>query len=356
MEQVISEGPEALKKYIASGAIEELHDVMPHDDDNDYLNDAYLDDDDDVPTPSATLDVALPTPLQSAKMSLSQNQMSLSAQMQLQANQDSKDKPRKSRFSDINDVESNMDLDMRSMHPAEDSYGNGRMNDMKNNFRDVDYRNTGSRMDFDKNDEEIMYGKNFENQNSRSMDVDFRNRFDNFSSGDSPKFTGNSYGDRDSSWNPNDFGKQGSNSNSNDQFGFRSSGTNFNNSQNGSFGSTGPQGTSGLPGSFAHNNFRHGSDFRGQTPSGVPSQGAPPFGNNFRPEGSTQFRPEGNWSSLPPRPDNFRNRGNFNQRMPMRGGPVRNPRGFPGPRGGMWLPPPRGNGPPPPHSRGRNVF
>lgn len=51
---MISEGPEALQKYIDSGAIEELHDVMPikdDDDDEDYLND-YNDDDKSNPSNS----------------------------------------------------------------------------------------------------------------------------------------------------------------------------------------------------------------------------------------------------------------------------------------------------------------
>lgn len=40
LEAAIAEGPEALQKFIDSGEIEELHDVMPiNDDDQDYLND-----------------------------------------------------------------------------------------------------------------------------------------------------------------------------------------------------------------------------------------------------------------------------------------------------------------------------
>lgn len=45
LEAAIAEGPEALQKFINSGEIEELQDVLPHDDEHDYLNDAYLDDD-----------------------------------------------------------------------------------------------------------------------------------------------------------------------------------------------------------------------------------------------------------------------------------------------------------------------
>lgn len=45
MEAAIAEGPEALQKIINSGEIEELQDVLPHDEEHDYLNDAYLDDD-----------------------------------------------------------------------------------------------------------------------------------------------------------------------------------------------------------------------------------------------------------------------------------------------------------------------
>lgn len=46
LEQAIADGPEVLQRFIDSGQIEELHDVMPHNDD-DYLNEAYLDEDDE---------------------------------------------------------------------------------------------------------------------------------------------------------------------------------------------------------------------------------------------------------------------------------------------------------------------
>ncbi|KAI4465313.1 wd40 repeat protein [Holotrichia oblita] len=48
LEAAIAEGPEALQKFIDSGQIEELHDVMPHNDEHDYLNDAYIDDEDNA--------------------------------------------------------------------------------------------------------------------------------------------------------------------------------------------------------------------------------------------------------------------------------------------------------------------
>ncbi|XP_019864967.1 pre-mRNA 3' end processing protein WDR33 isoform X2 [Aethina tumida] len=51
LEQAIADGPEALQKYIDSGEIEELHDVMPiKDDDEDYLNDPL----DDEPNKAVT--------------------------------------------------------------------------------------------------------------------------------------------------------------------------------------------------------------------------------------------------------------------------------------------------------------
>lgn len=325
MEQVISEGPEALKKYIASGAIEELHDVMPHDDDNDFLNDGYNDDDEPT-TSAANLDVALPTPLQSAK--LAQGHQPNSSQ-----GSDRMDKPRKSRFSDINEGDSSMDMDMRMMHPAmenDDMYGNGR-GDM-NNYRDIDYRNSGSRIDpmviRDMSlEEEMMYGKMghaYDMQNSRMPDVDFRGRYDY--GGDSPKYSNSPYsGDRDSPWND----PYSKGSNSNDGYGFgRNSG--YGGSQNGSYGS----------GSGMYSNFR------GTPPSISQNQ----FGSNqFRQE---MGRSEGNWGNMPPqRQDNYNRNNNRNSNFNQRrggGGPSRNQRG---PRGGMWMPQ-RGNN----QSRGRNVF
>ncbi|KAG5883157.1 hypothetical protein JTB14_033408 [Gonioctena quinquepunctata] len=45
LEKAIADGPDALQKFIASGEIEELHDVMPMNDEEDYLNDDIDDDD-----------------------------------------------------------------------------------------------------------------------------------------------------------------------------------------------------------------------------------------------------------------------------------------------------------------------
>lgn len=337
-----------MKKYIASGAIEELHDVMPHDDDNDYLNDAY-NDDDEPSSVAANLDVALPTPLQSAKLAQSLANQSNSSQQSNNGDGNKSEKPRKSRFSDINDMDSNMDMDMRLMHPAmgsDDPYGNGRMGDMMSrDYRDVDYRSSmsmGSRMDsMDMRamslEEEMMYGKssqNYDMPNSRmsSMDVDFRGRYDNYG-GDSPKYSNSPYsGDRDSPWND----PYSKGSNSNDGYGFgRNSNSGYSGNQNGSYGSG-----SGLSlGGFS-------SNYRGNQSSNM-SQNA--FGGN-------QFRPEplgrdGNWSNMPPRQDNFNRNNNRNNNFNQRrggGGPSRNQRG---PRGGMWMPQ-RGNN----QSRGRNVF
>lgn len=195
---------------------------MPHDDDTEY-NDAYLDDDE--PTAStANLDVALPTPLQSAKIAQSaQNQPP-----------ESKDRPRKSRFSDINDLEANKDTDMRVLPPMSpahnaDNFGNGRPNEIKNNFQDIDYRNTN----FDKPDD--MYDKDEHFDQSRPMDVDLRNRFDNYDNGDSPAFGNNNFNERET-WNQNEnFPKQNNANAQGEGFGFRGN-------QNGSFGANGPIG------------------------------------------------------------------------------------------------------------------
>ncbi|KAJ8913542.1 hypothetical protein NQ315_017093 [Exocentrus adspersus] len=56
LEQAIADGPDALQKYIDSGEIEELHDVMPIRDDEDYLNDDYDDSkDSNIPQNSPNL-------------------------------------------------------------------------------------------------------------------------------------------------------------------------------------------------------------------------------------------------------------------------------------------------------------
>lgn len=48
LEAAIAEGPESLQKFIDSGQIEELHDVMPHNDEHDYLNDEYIEEEDNA--------------------------------------------------------------------------------------------------------------------------------------------------------------------------------------------------------------------------------------------------------------------------------------------------------------------
>lgn len=63
LEKKILEGPEALKRYIASGAIEELYDVMPH------LEDDFNNADDDFN--SSLSNVVLPTALASLKLQVS---------------------------------------------------------------------------------------------------------------------------------------------------------------------------------------------------------------------------------------------------------------------------------------------
>lgn len=294
LEKAISEGPEALKKFIDSGAIEELHDVMPHNDDDEDLNAAYIDDSE--PNPTAALDVTLPTPLQSVKLPLSSN--------------DSKEKTRKSRFSDLND-DSSMDTDLRFNPPPllQDNYGNGR-SDMKNNFQDVDYRSGN----FDK-DDNMFQNDDYDSQNM-PMDVDFRNRYDNYDS-EEPNYRDRDR-DRDfmdQEWNQNDNFRK---TDSPHDFGYQGN-------QNGSYSSNGPMGN------FSSGNFR---DFRDQGSRG-------PFGNNFR--------PENNWSSRDNRDNYNRNRNNFNQRNQRSGSNRNNQRGRRG--GDNWSG--SGNNS---SRRGRNVF
>lgn len=328
LEKAIADGPEALKKYIASGAIEELHDVMPHDEDNDYLNDAYLDDD-STPTPSAAVDVQLPPPLPSSKLAqqvAQKSQMNMSNQLQNLQNQglgmsldksNANDKQRRSRFSDLSDDPHGMDSDMRMYSSFAGSQQQRNTNTdvdlrtmpgIKQPNLDVDMRNHDD-MDDDQDDDDQDYRSSY-------MDQNYRRYEDN----DGPSYNqGRSQQQQQQQWPQNNgtnqqYSQQGSDN-------FRSS---FMQNQNGPFGP------------FTHGNFR--GDYRGP----------PPFGDNFRSQGP------GPWNGMQ-RSDSFRSRG-FGPRMGMRGGP-RPPRGFPGgpggPRGG-WMPP-RGSGPNS-SMRGRNVF
>ena len=49
LDAAIADGPEALQKFIHSGQIEELHDVMPHDDEHEYSEDAAYVEENNVP-------------------------------------------------------------------------------------------------------------------------------------------------------------------------------------------------------------------------------------------------------------------------------------------------------------------
>ncbi|GLH01550.1 Protein will die slowly [Gryllus bimaculatus] len=104
--QAITDGPEALQRLINSGEIEELHDVMPHIDDEEY---EYKDDDMDLETMS---DIELPAPLPSSVFAKknpaggstpnSGNGGSSSTNNASVGN--SVERQRKSRFSDLHDT------------------------------------------------------------------------------------------------------------------------------------------------------------------------------------------------------------------------------------------------------------
>lgn len=360
LEKVIAEGPEALKKYIASGAIEELHDVMPHDEDNDYLNDSY-EDNDDAPSSSsmAAVDVQLPPPLPSSKLAqvvAQKNQLSLASQLQNLQNQgltmnldkgNNSDKQRRSRFADMADQQEQdhhyMDQDMRPMYAPFTAGCNQQRNAdidlrggpggggvggpgggkvdiraLKQLSQDIDMRqHDDDDMNNDMDDQDMDYrgvgggGGYYEGHGGGFQQQGFGNNSNKFSNNSDPRTQQNQQ-----QWPQNNgTGAQT----------FTGAGDN-------NFGARGPK--------FMVN--QNGPPYGPPFPNYRPPPHGPPPG--FQPN----YRPDGPWNGMP-RPDSFRGRGGFGPggpRMPMRGGP-RPPRGFPG-RGG-WMPPPRTNGP----SRGR---
>lgn len=366
LEQVISEGPDALKKYIASGAIEELHDVMPHEDDTDYLNAEYLDDD-SLPCAAAASDVQLPAPLPSSKMAqqvAQQNQMNMATQLQNLQNQGltlnldpsnkGGEKQRRSRFSDLDDDgQRNADTDLRILPGYQPPHLLGIFGN-KNSNSDMDMRISGGmggrkssqgNQDVDmRTHDEIMDDESnhdYDSPEYRNSYFEANNGFrPQFGEGDGPNFPNNQQM-RPPQWQQHQHQNNGGPSGyqMNENFNPRQ---NFMPNQNGPF----------PPFQQQQQSHGGGGNFRGDF------RGPPPFGggNNFnRPDGPGG--PPGHWNNGMGHPDGgFRGRGNFGgpMRGPMRGGP--RPR-FPGPGGprGPWGPPPRRDGPNN-SMRGRNVF
>lgn len=366
LEQVISEGPDALKKYIASGAIEELHDVMPHEDDTDYLNAEYLDDD-SLPCAAAASDVQLPPPLPSSKMAqqvAQQNQMNMATQLQNLQNQGltlnldpshKGEKQRRSRFSDLDDDgPRNLDTDLRLLpgHQAP-SHMHGLFGNRNSNNSDMDMRISGRKMSQNNQDVDMRSLDDMHDDSSREYDSpEYRNSYfegnngfrPQFGEGDGPNFS-NSQQMRPQQWSSHQHQNNGGPSGHQNQFNPQmnenfSPRSNFMPNQNGPF-----------PPFHQPQSHAGGGNFRGDF------RGPPPFAggnNNFnRPDGPPGG-PPGHWNNGMSRGDGgFRGRGNFGgpMRGPMRGGP--RPR-FQGSRG-PWGPPPRRDGPNN-SMRGRNVF
>lgn len=145
LEAAIAEGPEALQKFINSGEIEELQDVLPHDDEHDYLNDAYLDDDNDESGASGGFRGQLQHHMQGPGLTLNLDE-----------------KMNTLRFGDNSDMDMrHVDQDMRELNRP---FGNNMMN-----LGDIDLRNPHNQdMDFRSRDYDMR------RLNTEPGDEDFR--------------------------------------------------------------------------------------------------------------------------------------------------------------------------------------
>ncbi|KAL3283555.1 hypothetical protein HHI36_006694 [Cryptolaemus montrouzieri] len=371
LEQAIADGPEALQKYIDSGEIEELQDVMPikDDDEEDYLIDPA---DKEAAKFNKTSVIDFPNQKGPAMFGNSDNDFWM----------------KNANASDMGDNDMrNMDVDFRS----------NRNQDRDFRARDFDMRNHGNipmeDEDFRQFDTEYMEDEDFREkyeEEEEDFNDDYFEDTGNWSrNGKSNQFGANKNMNTNFRGHPHNF-RGGGNFNRNDR-NFGPNDGNWNNSPKGNF--RGPPGNDNFRPGNQNDNFRgppNNDNFRGGQPNKDNFRGGPPGppnNENFRggPSNNDNFRggpptndfrkgPPGqpnndNFRSGPPGPlknDNFRpgpmppNNDNFRGGPPnsdnFRGGPPNNDSFRGGPpndnfRGG---PPPNDNfrGPPNENFRG----
>lgn len=105
MTSAIAAGPVALQRFIDSGEVEELADVIPHIDDNDEF-DEYDDCDDNMDLETMS-DIELPAPLPSSAFARK-------AAQQQQQQHHHPSHQRKSRFSDREDTKADLETNSSS--------------------------------------------------------------------------------------------------------------------------------------------------------------------------------------------------------------------------------------------------
>ncbi|KAJ8930190.1 hypothetical protein NQ314_017030 [Rhamnusium bicolor] len=168
LEQAIADGPDALQKYIDSGEIEELHDVMPINDDEDYLNDDY-DDDKDSNIPQNTPNLGLHTNSDSDLRNKDQDMRSFN---------------NTGRDSDMRSIG---DIDFRKMHNSDLEFRgqNHRDFDMRNQHADEDFRfNNHGDEDFRSNQfDDDDYNDDFYEEGPNDRNWQRNGNFNNFRGG-----------------------------------------------------------------------------------------------------------------------------------------------------------------------------
>lgn len=237
LEQAISEGPEALQKYIDSGEIEELHDVMPHnDDDDDGLNDAYIDEDDDITDNTKNT---------------SQNQLNIpNSSLSQESSSLWENSFNNSRSNEINNHPMDQDMRVNQLSFINNSgSGDTDMRQFSNNFMLNKDRNYEMRKQDD--DTRSYVDEDFRNMYEGQDEDEFEENYDNYQDRGDWQRNGN--------YRQNQFGRNNfSNANGHNNFqNFRSQ--NFNNDSN-QFRAPDPVWNSP---SQQDSNFRNRNNFRG---------------------------------------------------------------------------------------------
>lgn len=206
LETAISEGPEALQKYIDSGEIEELHDVMPIGDDEDYLNDDY-----DTPEPSGGTTNNIPSLMQidtSGALSQETNR-SLDSDMR-SGDQDMRSFPSFGRDSDLRNLEPEfrhtVNRELNFQPPPLREYAEMGDEDFRQSYRsDQDFRHYEDEEGYDEYYDE---SRNWQRSNgnysqfgarNQNFQNNFRNQGNNF----------NQFGTQNEGWSGHEFRGRG---------------------------------------------------------------------------------------------------------------------------------------------------